>query len=770
MPTDPSPPPAGPPADSRRAAPGRTSHRRLLVDRAARHIVAAGGFLIIASILGILIFIVAEVAPLLRPAKVAVDRAFEVPGSALGLVVDEYRELGAALGSTGALRVLDLTDGRLIEERDLLAGLTPESRAAAPDSPAPDAAASELPGITGVVSPPGGGALVGATSDGRLVAQPVAWSVSYAADGSRSVAPDLPPALELELDPERRPLGTFTARLAGPGTLAAAAQLADSTLAFVRFESTENAFTGEIEQHEERFRLAAVPALTALLLDADGRHLYAGTPGGELLWWDLAEGEGAEPQRVSAGSAPVTAMTFLIGDRSLVVGQQSGALSIWFPVRQSDETFLLTRIRDYPARPAAIDLLAPSQRNRTFLVHDEAGGLGLYYSTSERVLWQGSSPVPRATSLAFSPKGDSGFVAGERSLALLRIDNPHPEVSWKALFGRVWFEGYEGPEFVWQSTGGTDDFEAKLSLTPLVVGTLKGTFYSLLLAVPLGVFGAMFASQFLHPRLLAWIKPAVEIMASLPSVVLGFLAGLWLAPILERTFPGMLLMLIVLPLTVWISGIGWSRLPLRLRNRFPGGVEIFLHLILLAIALWACVALSPAVEQVVFGGNFQAWLLEATGLRYDQRNAIVVGLAMGFAVIPIIFAISEDAFSNVPKNLVAGSLALGATRWQTVTRVVLPTASPGIFSAVMIGFGRAVGETMIVLMATGNTPILDLSPFNGFRTLSANIAVEIPEAPHGGTLYRALFLAALILFLLTFVINTFAELVRQRLRRRYAQL
>ena len=143
---------------------------------------------------------------------------------------------------------------------------------------------------------------------------------------------------------------------------------------------------------------------------------------------------------------------------------------------------------------------------------------------------------------------------------------------------------------------------------------------------------------------------------------------------------------------------------------------------------------------------------------------------MGFAVIPIIFAISEDAFANVPPNLVAGSLALGANRWQTVTRVVLPTASPGIFSAVMVGFGRAIGETMIVLMATGNTPIMSWNPFNGFRTLSANIAVEIPEAPQGGTLYRTLFLAALLLFVLTFVVNTVSELVRHRLRQRYSKL
>ncbi len=173
------------------------------------------------------------------------------------------------------------------------------------------------------------------------------------------------------------------------------------------------------------------------------------------------------------------------------------------------------------------------------------------------------------------------------------------------------------------------------------------------------------------------------------------------------------------------------------------------------------------MERGVFGNDVKHWLSATLGLVYDQRNSVVVGLAMGFAVIPIIFTISEDAFSSVPQHLTAASLAVGASRWQTATRVVLPTASPGIFSAVMVGFGRAVGETMIVLMATGNTPVLDWSPFNGMRTLSANIAVEVPEAPYGGTLYRVLFLSACVLFLMTFLVNTVAELVRQRLRDKY---
>jgi phosphate transport system permease protein len=148
---------------------------------------------------------------------------------------------------------------------------------------------------------------------------------------------------------------------------------------------------------------------------------------------------------------------------------------------------------------------------------------------------------------------------------------------------------------------------------------------------------------------------------------------------------------------------------------------------------------------------------------------MVISLALGFAVIPIIFTIAEDALSNVPSNLSAASLALGASRWQTAWRVVLPSAVPGIFSAIMIGFGRAVGETMIVLMATGNTPIINLSMFDGFRSLSANIAVEIPEAPHAGTLYRVLFLSAVLLFGFTFIVNTVAEIYRQRFRKKYGR-
>jgi phosphate transport system permease protein len=735
------------PASGARSKTARTAARRILVDRAARWVVTGGGMAIIAGILGILLFILLEVWPLSRPARVAVGATLSLAQKVQDLTVDEYQTHAALLEPGGVIQVVRLADGQVVAEKRL---------------------AGE--GLVASRVPPGGTAVTASMSDGRVVAQTISWRAEFATDGSRSVHPEFPDPVELPLDAERRPLGTFAAQLDGPDRAAAAAQLADGSVAVLKREAVENAFSGEISRSEERLKFAVVPALTQMLIDRDQRNLYAGTAGGDLYWWRLDQGDDSPPQIASAGASGITAMSFLIGDRSLVVGQANGSLGVWFPVRQGDEAFVLSRIHEFPRHTSAIRLIAPSQRNRTFIAKDEGGEIGIYFSTSERTLWRGRSPVEGASALTLSPKGDGAFIAAPGQLAFVSIANPHPEISLRALFGRVFYEGYERPEFAWQSTGGTDDFEPKLSLTPLLVGTLKGTFYSLLLAIPLGILGAMFASQFLHPKLLSYVKPTVEIMAALPSVVLGFLAGLWLAPALERYFPALLLAFVVLPLGVWLAGLAWNALPLAARGRFPTGSEIVLYLAVVAFGLLVCLELSPLFERLAFGGSFQSWLLAATGLKYDQRNAVVVGLAMGFAVIPIIFAISEDALSNVPRNLVSGSLALGANRWQTVTRVVLPTASPGIFSAVMIGFGRAVGETMIVLMATGNTPIMEMNAFNGFRTLSANIAVEIPEAPHRGTLYRTLFLAALLLFVLTFVVNTAAELVRQRLRKKYAQL
>jgi phosphate transport system permease protein len=352
-----------------------------------------------------------------------------------------------------------------------------------------------------------------------------------------------------------------------------------------------------------------------------------------------------------------------------------------------------------------------------------------------------------------------------------RVDGGCPEVSLKTLFGSVFYEGYSSPAYAWQTTGG-EDFEPKFSLVPLLFGTFKGTLYAMGFAAPLALFGAAYASYFAAPGFRKVIKPVVELMATVPSVVIGFLVALWLAPLLENGVVAFGLCLATIPavfvalMIVWqmIRRFAWAK-------RVENGYEFLLLFPMLLIGVGLALWFAGPLEAWLFDGNFRRWLFESPlHMRYDQRNSVIIAFGLGFTVIPIIFSIAEDSLSNVPYNMTAASMALGASRWQTLWRVVLPSASPGIFAAMMIGFGRAVGETMIVLMATGNTPILDWSPWNGMRTLSANIAVEIPEAPVGGTLYRVLFLCAVLLFVLTFTVNTAAELVRQHLRKRFGRL
>ncbi len=727
-----------------------TPRARLLADRAARVVVSAGGLAVIAAVAAILAFLVIEVIPLFRPAHVGILASRPGSHAPVALLLDRYGTHAAAVDAGGRLRI-ERADGTPVLERELATEL------ATPGGPAR---------VTSVAVHPGGSLFAIGAGDGRALLAPIEWRTRFV-ENHREVEPALGEPTPVRLDPEGRPLLRL-AVAGGSDTTTLAALLPGGVVALAEVTRRRNALTGETSVEQRTRTLAAPIALGSFALDAEGRRLYAAGPSGELLLFPLDPPD-SPPVVHATGGAPITALAPLIGGRSLVTGDAHGNLRVWFPPGQAGGNRNFVAVRALAGPGAPIVALAVSQRDRSVLAARADGVVSLHFSTSGRTLFELDAGVGVPGALGFAPRGDAALVSGAEGSAVLAIHNPHPEVGLRALAGRVWYEGYPRPEFVWQSTGGTDDFEPKLSLVPLVVGTLKGTFYSLLLALPLGILGAMYTSQFMHPRLQRIVKPTVELMASLPTVVLGLLAGLFLAPRLEASFPALLVLLVGLPLVTLLAGLGWSSLPARLRGRVPEGGEVLFYAVVLALAIWGAFALSPGLERALFDGSFPAWLERTTGLRYDQRNAIVIGIAMGFAVIPIVFSIAEDSFSAVPPSLAAGSLALGANRWQTVTRVVLPAASPGLFAAGMIGFGRAVGETMIVLMATGNTPLLDLSPFDGFRTLSANIAVEIPEAPQGGTLYRVLFLSALLLFGITFVINTLSELVRERLRARYGR-
>ena len=396
--------------------------------------------------------------------------------------------------------------------------------------------------------------------------------------------------------------------------------------------------------------------------------------------------------------------------------------------------------------------------------------MGIYHTTAERTLLVETLAENGEVAIGLSPKANGVLAISKTGQAkLVAIDNEHPEVSWHSLWQEVWYESRDKPEYIWQSSSASNDFEPKFSLSPLTFGTIKAAFYAMLVAVPLAIMGAIYTAYFMSPKMRTMVKPTIEIMEALPTVILGFLAGLWLAPIVEGNLPGVFSILVMLPIMTILTAYLWTKLPAAWRESIPDGWEAAILVPVVVLIGVVSMLMSPTLELWLFNGDMPRWLDEM-GVGFDQRNSLVVGLVMGFAVIPTIFSITEDAIFGVPKHLTIGSLALGATPWQTLTRVVLLTASPGIFSAVMIGLGRAVGETMIVLMATGNTPIMDFNIFEGFRALSANIAVEMPEAEVASTHYRVLFLAALVLFMATFIFNTVAEVVRQRLRVKYSSL
>jgi len=717
--------------------PGKVLRRARRIDRAMKAVISFGGLTVILAVVGILGFIGKEAFPLFREARSAAlpALALKAPG---GIIQDESRHALMTLDPAAGVRAYTLPG--------------PAPREVGGSAPALPWAALMAP------SPKGEFAVVAA--DGRLYLGRSGWDKPSGENDPRSWSPQVQWSSGHRVAAVRALLHarTVAAGGLGGGENLRVAVLLDAGLAW-----GEVPLEGDAELALKPVELPDGGRPQVAQWSQDGQQLVVGTREG-VLHILAVEGD-AKPLRSAAFGEGITALGHALGGNSILVGGAGGSVAAYQQVRVNEQMSLQAFHRFGPLRGPVLGFMA-SQRDKRFLSWS-ASGVAVDHLTTEKRLM--AAPGEGLATASLSPRGEGILAAAPGEVLGWSLDAPHTEVSWSLLWGRTHYEGYGSPEYVWQSSGGTDDFESKFSLVPLLFGTLKGTLYALLFAVPLAIFGALYTSQFASPGLRNLIKPTVEVMAALPSVVLGFLAGLVLAPLFERSMvqflliPGLAFSLALLALPLWL------RLPRGFRRTFGEGREAVWMIPLLLAAFLVSLQVAPWFERVLLGGDYRQWL-HGHGWIYDQRNSIVVGFAMGFAVIPIIFTISEDALSAVPKSLSSASLACGASPWQTAWRVVLPTASPGIFSATMVGFGRAIGETMIVLMATGNTPIMDWSPFNGMRTLAANIAVEIPEAPHHGTLYRVLFLAALLLFLLTFVLNTAAELIRIHLRKRYESL
>ena len=768
-------------------------------DRVARSVIVLGGVTVIAGVVAILLLIAGVTLPLFRPARsqllidtrlpslIPPDRVVAV-GVDLSLGEEAIRSLTAdVLSSDGTLAFLDMTAA-------VEAGAGTSSDASSERSPAESgifilgqeniAGASHDENRTvRFVERHAGSRISVLWSDGSTSLVEVSAEAEFDQQGGRRSVYTINRLAAMPAEkgdpPELALMRFFDDREEGSKTVTCARALPGGRISVVRELTVEDDLLGteETTTHRTMVEEGISAPIGAMTMDATGSTLYVGTTNGYLAWWEFDE-EGGVKRRDSVlafrDRRAVTSLSLVLGDVSLAVGDEKGDLTTWLRVRfepldKGEATTLLRQVHRLSPHDGPVRSILPSQRNKSLVSLGDGGRANLDYVTSERHLLSIDAGATSQT-VGYAHDGTAFARVDDRGqLAVWQIDCPHPEIGWSTLFGRIFYEGYPEPEHVWQTTGG-EEFEPKFGLVPLLFGTLKGTFYAMLFAVPLALAAAAYTSHFTTPRFKAAIKPVVEIMAAVPSVVIGFLIALWLAPIVERGILAVFASLVTIPfcfvtfMAAWqlVRRFDWAK-------RLENGYEFIVLVPVIVVGCISAFWLAEPIETMLFDGNFKLWLFETLDMRYDQRNCIIIAFGLGFAVIPIIFSISEDSLSNVPYTLSAASMAMGASRWQTLWRIVLPSASPGIFAATMIGFGRAVGETMIVLMATGNTPILDASPFNGMRTLSANIAVEIPEAPVGGTLYRVLFLCAVLLFLLTFALNTIAEVVRHRLRKQYGR-
>ena len=757
------------------------ARRRRLKDRLANITIGFGGMFVIVAIAVIFFYLLFEVWPLFKSAEFEKTHSYSNVQQQVSFVdMDEYSSTGMRLLPAGEMQFFRVSDGAPL-------------------------GASQLPVPAGVaiVSVQRGavlGGLVGVgLSNGQIIVFSPNYGVEYGENHVRKVNPGLRfpyGNAALTLDDGGQPVRNFALRGSSSDSALGVLGINKGRLVWAEFTEKRSADVeagglllgglssgGDEDSGPKSYERGSEVAIDfpvthihGMVVGQDSRWAYVLSGAGNLAVIKLKGDAGPtiyQQLSLTRGNVEVTALAALQGNISLLVGDSTGQIAQWFLVRDKSsesDKFSLEKIRSFSLGDAAITTIMPEVKRKGFVAGDAKGRIGYFFTTSERTLGIHQASDAPIRALAISPRSQGVFVQTDKSASFWSLHAEHPDISLQSAWGKVWYESYAEPTYTWQSTSGSSDFEGKLSLTPLAFGTLKASFYAMALAAPLAICGAMYTAIFMAPGLRRKVKPAIELMQALPTVILGFLAGLWLAPTIEANLPGIFSLLIITPLIILGCGFAWSQLSVEKRSMVPDGWAPILLIVPILLGGWLSFEMSRPMEVAFFGGDIRLWLEHSTGLKFDQRNALIIGLAMGFAVIAPIFSIAEDALFAVPRHLTNGSLALGATQWQTLMRVVLPTASPGIFSAVMIGFGRAVGETMIVLMATGNTAVMEWNIFEGMRTLSANVAVEMGEAEIGSTHFRVLFLSALALFVLTFIVNTAAEVVRSRLRKKYGSL
>ncbi|MBW2939287.1 ABC transporter permease subunit [Zhongshania aquimaris] len=727
---------------------------RQVKDGIATTTITAGGIGVLFAILLIFFYLLYEIMPLFQSASIKADSQFATASEspALYLAMEEQAEIGFRLDSKGYAEFFQLSDGSVSSASDL------PLQGAGILSFALESEESRLFAL--------------GLSDGKVLIAKHDYRTSYPND-QRVITPVLryPYGEQAFLLAEDMPIEQLG--ISDNDDALIIIGISKGTLFGRRWVKEEDFLSEEVTLSEEELLLPKLDIVPSRVLIGPAQQwLYVLAADGGFRLIDLRK-QVVTDRGYLFDNGKLSQARFLLGGISLLVASDHGSVGQWFVVRDKEREsgYKLQPVRSFEIPDGGSAALVTEHRRKGFVSISPQGQLDLFYTTSHRRLLRKDLDVGSVRALAISPRANKILVENSNGgLASFDLHNEHPELSWTALWSKVWYESYPEPDYVWQSSASSNDFEPKYSFAPLAFGTLKAAFYAMLIAAPLAICGAIYTAYFMAPALRRKTKPLIELMEALPTVILGFLAGLWLAPFIEKNLPAVFSLFLLLPVGILLFAWSWSKLPSTFRRHVPDGWHSLLLVPVVLLVVMGCVEMSAPMERWFFNGDMRSWLTNDIGVSFDQRNALVVGIAMGFAVIPTIFSIAEDAIFSVPKHLSYGSLALGATPWQSLVGVVMPTASPGIFSALMIGMGRAVGETMIVLMATGNTPIMDANIFEGMRTLAANIAVEIGETEVDSSHYRVLFLAAFVLFMFTFAVNTVAETVRQRLRMRYGNL
>ncbi|UYV11798.1 MAG: ABC transporter permease subunit [Phycisphaera sp.] len=845
--------------------------RVVLMDQLSGYVIQTGGALVLVAVLGICFYLAYVVVPLFSRGEVGERLSSETPMRSGLPVLDPYGRGVAFAAPDGTIQPFALATGQpLAEPLPLSEDQTPSAFSVVRNGELVAAGYDDGTVRLGSIS----------FDESLLETEPPSPDQTFwAADGAlyEMVTPNRARRSQIEIE-----LGDAVELSEGEGGVVRLDYNVDPTgrtvLLAVRADGTVLVNTvrtirplgGGPPRTRLRSTSFAIDPSTIepwLFVTSDSDHVLAMGEDGRVRRFSRSE-DGFELAETTEGvneGQSVTAATMILGGRTLLIGDDAGTVYAWHvatgEVDGEGGVQTLVKGHEFSGSDSAIVDIAPSQRDRSIVILGESGKVRVRHVTSEKIVAEFDTGLDNAVRARLAPKNDGVFVLDADGTGVMRALEPgYPEFSFKALFGRVHYEGQMEPEFVYQSSSGDDAAEIKLSVVPLIFGSLKATIFAMLFAVPMGVLAAVYTSEFLSPNVRKVVKPGVEMMASLPSVVLGFVAAIVVAPYVREWLPSVLVSLATVPVAVLLVAHLWQMLPSHVRKRASAWQHMGLVLLACTLGAFVAWAIGPTFERVLFsppegvaqgvpvdlrrwlsseyGQAWPGWfvvligpvavvlavlqsmflgrrldravagqsdmsiagvmlvrfvvmlalvlalsfgfahLLQALGFDprnsifgpFSPRNTLVVSMIMGFAVIPIIYTISEDSLRAVPDSLRTASLGAGATPWQTAMRIVIPVAGSGIFSACMIGFGRAAGETMIVLMATGNTPEMSWNVFGGFRTLSANIAVELPEAPMGGTHYRVLFLCGLVLFLMTFAVNTAAEVVRQVVRARTAGL